>query len=696
MPFGFVFLTLNVSIEANRVSRMRFSIVFFLRIILFLVILFGIETLCVYLSGKNPDKVVIKSNKPSVPIKLVIPDSIQIRVGTFLGNGSRNYYGDSIGNGLNIIWKTFLGKGTTIVNAKKGLETWFGAGWTGQPLVVKENNKTYLIQGAFDHHLKKIDASTGEVIWNYEYDDILKGTGTIWVNDSAKNPLNRIVILQGSRKGVQNSMESDNCSSFRAVSFFTGKELWRMNVTHTASYSRDCDASALIFSDTAYIGLENGKFVRFDPGKIVVNEDSLNHPTIYAELPLYNAEDNAHHGGNLVTESSPARIGDHIYITAGSGHVYGYNVRTKVMDWDFFIGSDMDGTPVVTSDSCILVEVEKQYISGKGGIFKLNPRRAVSSCVDWYYPTGDIHFADWEGGVIGSVSVNDAYNDGSFPKMAAFTGIDGNLCVVQYDNIKADTSVFGPDGKTKYPTPVLEFRYPIGPSISTPVFTKNKLVAAGYNGINLFSYDASGKFKLMETFVNDFESSPVADNGRVYIASRDGYLYCFGDTNKCAIVPISKGADSNKAIEKVAVVVQKEKKEILYVPKANKSFASLAIPNAKKRIIDHPKPDLVAAIQEPKVQVVIKDKPILVDKPIVISKPISGHCHLIAGVFRSKENATNFNKLWKSRGMDSQIFVAENELYYVSIGNAENQNDLMDLQLQVKTKYKLDAWVFVK
>jgi hypothetical protein len=122
----------------------------------------------------------------------------------------------------------------------------------------------------------------------------------------------------------------------------------------------------------------------------------------------------------------------------------------------------------------------------------------------------------------------------------------------------------------------------------------------------------------------------------------------------------------------------------------------LAIPNAKKRIIDHPKPDLVAAIQEPKVQVVIKDKPILVDKPIVISKPISGHCHLIAGVFRSKENATNFNKLWKSRGMDSQIFVAENELYYVSIGNAENQNDLMDLQLQVKTKYKLDAWVFVK
>ncbi len=680
---------------------MRISLTFFLRFFLLLLILFGIETLCILLSGKNTDEVVSKNNQAQFSRPKTIPDSIQIKVGTFLGNESRNYYGDSVGNGLNIIWKTFLGKGTTIVTTEKGLEVWFGAGWTGQPLVVKENNKTYLIQGAFDHHLKKIDAATGEVIWNYEYDDILKGTGTVWKNDSAKNPLNRIVILQGSRKGVQNSMESPNCSSFRAVSFFTGKELWRMNVAQTASYSRDCDASALIFSDTAYIGLENGRFVRFDPGKIVEKDDSLNHPTIFSELPLYNTEDNAHHGGNLVTESSPARIGDHIYITAGSGHVYGYNLRTKIMDWDFFIGSDMDGTPVVTSDSCILVEVEKQYISGKGGIFKLNPRRADTSCVDWYFPTEDLHFSGWEGGVIGSVSVNDAYNDGTYPHFAAFTGIDGNLNVVQYDKIKSDTMVFGPDGKTKYLTPVLEFRHHIGPSISTPVFVQNKLVAAGYNGINLFSFDKFGKFNLMETFVDDFEASPVADNGRVYIASRDGYLYCLGDTNRCADVQIARCADSSKGQTEM-IVAPIVKKEIVYNSIANKSFASLVIPKAEKWIADHPKPEIVAAIQEPKEKPITMEKPIVKEKPAVKEKPIvtstqgSGNCHLIVGVFRSKENATNFEKLWRGRGMDSQIIISENGMYYVSIGNAATENDLSELQGSVKKSYKMDSWILVK
>src|ERR1041385_1329178 len=247
---------------------MRLSRSFFLRFFLLLLFLSGLEIISLFLSAKNPEAHLVQ---PSVekPVIKKKNDSIEIKVGTFLGNASRNYYGDSIGNDLQLIWKTFLGKGTTIVTASKGVEEWFGAGWTGQPLVVKENNKTFLIQGAFDHHLKKIDAATGEVIWNYEYDDILKGTGTIWKNDSAKDPLDRIVIMQGSRKGVQNSMASPDVASFRAVSFFTGKELWRMNVSQTECYSRDCDASPLVKNDTAYVGLENGEFVCFDPGKNV-------------------------------------------------------------------------------------------------------------------------------------------------------------------------------------------------------------------------------------------------------------------------------------------------------------------------------------------------------------------------------------------------------------------------------------------
>ncbi|MBI3509809.1 MAG: PQQ-binding-like beta-propeller repeat protein [Bacteroidetes bacterium] len=574
--------------------------------------------------------------EPTVSLEKKIPDSIDIRVSTFLGNEKRNYYGDSASDKLNVIWKTFLGKGTTIVTAKKGVEEWFGAGWTGQPLVVKEKNKTWLIQGAFDHNLKKIDAATGEVTWNYSFDDILKGTGTIWKNDSAKDPQNRIVIMQGSRKGVDVEMCSGIANSFRAVSFFTGKEVWRFNVKHTASYSRDCDASALVVNDTAYIGLENGKFISFDPGKETQPDDSVFHPRVFSEEQLYNNEDAAKHGGNLVTESSPARIGDHVYITAGSGHVYGYSLTKKIIDWDFYIGSDLDGTPVVTSDSCILIPVEKQYITGNGGIFKLDPKKDPAQCVQWYFPTGDLHFADWEGGVVGSVAVNDFYNKGGDDHLAAFTGIDGELNVVQYDRIEKDSMSTGPDGKTKYPVPVLRYHKHIGSSISTPIFVQDHLIAAGYSGIYLFSYSANGNFFPLDFHPGIFEASPVANGGKIFIASRDGYLYCFGDTLNNAVANSDEKQQKEIAGLVTPVFIEKNKKSAR--PETNEDYS------------------------------------------------------LIAGVFRQKSNADLTLRTWRTRGYLAEL-EKNGDLYYVSVSKSSSVDSLSSVAADVQAKFHADTWI---
>ena len=57
----------------------------------------------------------------------------------------------------------------------------------------------------------------------------------------------------------------------------------------------------------------------------------------------------------------------------GSGHVYG-DMLNDTLDWEFFVGSDIDGSAIVTSDSCIIATIEKQYIIGKGGVFKFNPK----------------------------------------------------------------------------------------------------------------------------------------------------------------------------------------------------------------------------------------------------------------------------------------------------------------------------------
>ncbi len=479
--------------------------------------------------------------------KIYIPDTIMvgvhrihdsvdvnIRISTFLGSEKRNYYGNEAPGKLKVKWKFDLGSGITKVGSST--RTWSGAGWTGQPLFVEENGHPYLVQGSYDHRLRKIDAESGEEVWSYEFDDVIKGTGSLWYNRKEKASADKLVIFQGSRYGVENDFTQKVIPSYRAISYFTGKEHWRLNSKRTNSYSRDVDASALIYNDTLYIGLENGIFMVLQPDKRYADSvDNIFQPLIIDQELLFDRKDINQHGGNLVTESSPSRIGNRVYVASGSGHIYGYNLDKDSIDWDFFIGSDIDGSAIVTEDSCLLISVEKQYIEGSGGALKLNPRATIENAVEWFKPVEDTVFVSWKGGIIGSIGINDATKPDGFPSLAAFLALDGNLYVVDArersrtpkGNLKKET---GFDGKTLYPVPEEIFRYEIGASISTPIFVKDKLVAAGYNGIYLFKYNQAGEFILLDQFTGGgFEATPIAIDGNIYIASRNGYLYCFGD-----------------------------------------------------------------------------------------------------------------------------------------------------------------------
>jgi outer membrane protein assembly factor BamB len=305
-----------------------------------------------------------------------------------------------------------------------------------------------------------------------------------------------------------------------------------MDQKWTHSYSRDVDGSALILNDTAYLGLENSYFTVFDPdyknGKIT---NGMFQPKIIQERKLYTLNDVYKHKNNVVTESSPSLLKNRIYVASGAGHVWGYNIKKKELDWDFYIGSDMDGSAIVTSDSCILVSVEKQYIKGKGGAFKLNPFQDPGNAVVWYFPVEDNDFAGWEGGIIGSIGINDNYINENQTHLAAFVGIDQYLYVVNHKSIDSTEKVLGPDSLTLYSKPKTIFKYKTGPSISTPIFVDNKLIVAGYWGIYLFEYDSKNNFELLDKRKGSFESTPIVWDRKIYIASRDGYLYCFGYKN---------------------------------------------------------------------------------------------------------------------------------------------------------------------
>ncbi len=455
----------------------------------------------------------------------------RVKIGTFLGNHQRNYYGNKAPEKLNVLWKTCLGEGITYISPTGDPEKWAGAGWTGQPLLVEEDRTPYLIQGAYDHYLKKIDASNGRLIWEYPFDDVVKAAGTLFFNRSAARSEDQWIILQGSRLGTGNRVIEGKVPSYRAISYHTGKELWRLDVRRTDSYSRDVDASALIIGDTAYIGLENGVFMIFDPNPDSAKlHEGLLQPKIIEEHLLYHPEDKIHHGGNLVTEASPALLGNRVYLASGSGHVFGYTLDERYIDWDFRTGSDMDGCPVITSDRCILVSLEKQYIEGKGGVMKLDPSKDPEETVVWYYPVGDSVFSSWEGGVVGSVGITD-HNKTSVVKeeLAAFAGIDGYLYVVKHKTIDPRKRAYGPNKRNVYPMPELVLKYKAGPSISTPAFVRDKLIVAGYHGLYLFQFDLNYRFKLLDSYPSAFESTPIAIDGKIYIASRNGYLYCFGE-----------------------------------------------------------------------------------------------------------------------------------------------------------------------
>lgn len=455
---------------------------------------------------------------------------VNIVSGTFLGNDQRNYYGENPPDRLDVIWKTVLGTGSTVVGSE-GEMRWSGSGWTGQPLLIEHDSLLYIIQGAFDHNLKKFDAATGELVWQYRFDDVIKGTGTVICMPQKEDSSESVAIIQGSRLGLGNNLNSYVVPSLRAVSFFTGEELWRFDVRRTDSYSRDADGSGILIGDLFYVGLENGIFTVLNPDPVFADTvKGLFQPKLIKEIILYEESDATLHGGNLVTESSVSRIGNTLYVSAGSGHVYGIDIESVEIVWDFFIGSDLDGSPVVTYDSCLLVSVEKQYIPGKGGVFKLDPSLEPDLAVVWYFPTGNKYFADWRGGVIGSCATNDAYRGEYDPALGAFTAIDGRVYVVEHNEIdSAAGKVIGPDGATLYDTPSLVFSDYVGPGISTPLLFSDKMIVACYGGLFLYSYDPNLEFSFLDRFESGFESTPVVWDRRVYVGSRDGYLYCFGE-----------------------------------------------------------------------------------------------------------------------------------------------------------------------
>ncbi|HEX9092938.1 MAG TPA: PQQ-binding-like beta-propeller repeat protein, partial [Coriobacteriia bacterium] len=193
-------------------------------------------------------------------------DADGVKFGSFLGDENRRTYGVGPAPGkLELIWKVKLGSGLTQRKADNKPVTWAGNGWTGQCTVVREGGRDYLLVGAYDHNLHRIDALTGKVVWQSAWDDVIKGTNTVFANPHPTGPDDRIIVVAGSRRGSGYSVGDPRIAPFKAVSFATGKELWRFPIPKTPQYSQDVDSSSLLVGDTLYVPVEPGYVYGLDP-----------------------------------------------------------------------------------------------------------------------------------------------------------------------------------------------------------------------------------------------------------------------------------------------------------------------------------------------------------------------------------------------------------------------------------------------
>jgi outer membrane protein assembly factor BamB len=359
----------------------------------------------------------------------------------------------------------------------------------------------------------------------------------------------------------------------RAISFNSGELLWAFNSPLTHSYSRDMDGSPLYQDGVLHVAAENGEYYALDTSDLVSRQSNdlgpYREPRVVRTTRLYSLEDGERHAGsrgraalqadrplplgssNLVIEASPAMVGDQIFVAAGSGHVFGLDRHSGTVNWDFRIGSDLDGTPAVTDDGKLLVAVEKQYIPGPGGVFMLDPAKPARDAAQWYFPLPSTSLGSWQGGVIGSVSINDRTAAPGEPRLAAFIGVDGGLHVVARDELDAGRTVVGPDGETELPTPREVFSSQVGPSISTPLFIENRIIVGGYNEkLIVFEVD----MRQADVADNDtvtgrdgrpyritvrkaaeaklgagIESTPLVWKGKIIVGCRDGFIYVLGD-----------------------------------------------------------------------------------------------------------------------------------------------------------------------
>jgi outer membrane protein assembly factor BamB len=380
------------------------------------------------------------------------------------------------------------------------VRTWCGTGWTGQPAVFEREGRTWVVFGAYDYGVHFVDAATGAAILPpFMTGDLAKGNVTV---DPDGYPL----VYVGSR---------DNELRILAFDGPEPRELWSVNgQTDDRRWNNDWDGAPLVVNGHLVVGGENSWFYGFELNRSYGPDARVTvAPELVFRVPGFDDRLLADLGDNRVSlEASVSMSGDIAYLNSSGGLLQGWDLsplRTGQGSVErvfrFWTGDDSDAT-VVTDDEGLLyvgVEVDRDTarVREVGQLLKIDPR--LDDPVVW------------------SVDVYGGPDSGTWSTPA----VVDDLVVWP---TKPGT-VYGLDRATG----AIRWRLnlPWG-MLSSPAVVDDVLVIGDAQG-TLHAWDVSDRTSppvpLWEVPLGaNIESTPAVWEGRIYVGTREGYVYAVG------------------------------------------------------------------------------------------------------------------------------------------------------------------------
>lgn len=415
----------------------------------------------------------------------------------FRGTPKRDWYGSgNIPEDMEIKWRypdePMCGESEDRGEIKK----WCGTGWTGQPVVYKNQNKTEIIFGAYDKKVHFIDPNTGKKVREpFETEDIIKGTVTV---DPDGFPL----IYFGSRDNKLRivSLEEDGQT----------KELWQLDAKELPGiWNDDWDANPVILEDILYTGGENGWFFaiklnrEMDGTKVSVKPEIIFSLASYDKEFLDKVKDN-----NVSIENSVAIHKDIAYFGNSGGRILGVKIKENPGEivFDYWTGDDVDASIVIDDEGNLYVGVEEERLNERskevGQFLKLNPSK--ENPLEWSIAIKSDK-ENIKGGVWATPAIHEDY--------IYVPTNPGDLLVIDKNSGEV---------KNKYYIGVHAW--------SSPIISNEKLLLATCEG-KILVFDIKDGQNILK--INEFavpggsciESTPALLDGEIFVGSRDGFFY---------------------------------------------------------------------------------------------------------------------------------------------------------------------------